>query len=77
MFVAAVFGAFIQCVAEMFDAFFRAGRCVHANDGIRFEEIGVDDEVVVLLDRRIQSKMLLEEADQLRGGTIESQIGSE
>lgn len=75
--VGVVFDVLFKRVTKVFDAFLRAGGSVDANDGIRFKEIGIDDEVVVLLDRRVEAKMLLEEADQLWRGTIKGQIGSQ
>ena len=71
------FRVFIESVAKVLDAFFAAGSGgddVDADDGIRLEEVGVDDEVVVLLDRWIQLEVLLEEAKQLRGGTIVGEV---
>ena len=73
----AIFRALIERVAKVLDALFAPGSGggdVDADDGIRLEEVGVDDEVVVLLDRRIQLEVLLEEAKQLRGGTIVGEV---
>ena len=62
----------------MLDAFIarrrRRRRRVDASGGIRLEKVGINDEVVVLLDRRMKVEVFLKEAKQLRRRTIKGEI---
>ena len=71
--------AAVKSIAEVLGAFIaRRGRLrcrVDTRGGIRLEEVGINDKVVVLLDRRVKLKVFLKEVEQLRRRTIEGEIG--